>query len=64
MVNCLSQSLDEARHSFALITEEDFIVGRTEDFFLKNNCPVKHVSEKTRLGIDSPTATTGFYPFF
>ena len=57
------KSLDESRHSFAL-PEEDFIVGRTEDFFLKNNCPVKHVSEKTRLGIDSPTATTGFYHFF
>ena len=54
------QSLDENKHSFALPPEDKV----EEDFSHTNPVKVAHVSGKTRLGIMSPTATTGFYHFF
>ena len=54
------QNLDETRHSFALPTEKNI----TSEFWKDNPVSVNHVSEKTRLGLHSPTATTGFYHFF
>ena len=54
------QSLDEARHSFALPKVEGLNIF---DKYDETYARVNHVSEKTRLGTTSPTATTGFYHF-
>ena len=54
------QSLDEARHSFALPKVEGLNIF---DKYNETYARVNHVSEKTRLGTTSPTATTGFYHF-